>query len=59
MVSKGICHHKCENTIGTYTCSYSKGFPLADNERTCESRVKTKALTKIMHVFSVINQNYS
>lgn len=57
MVSKGGCHHKCENTIGSYTCSCNKGYSLADDKKTCKGRVKV--LTNELHVFSVINQNYS
>ena len=35
VISKGGCQHKCNNTIGSYSCSCNDGFVLAYDRRTC------------------------
>ena len=41
VISKGGCQHKCNNTIGSYSCSCNEGFALAYDRRTCLGMAKT------------------
>lgn len=33
-----LCAHKCENTLGSYKCSCTSGFKLANDGRNCDGK---------------------
>lgn len=38
VIPKGGCHHKCNNTIGSFICLCNEGFALMDDKKTCKGR---------------------
>ena len=39
IISNGGCQHRCNNTIGSYTCSCNDGYLLTDDNITCEGKM--------------------
>ena len=48
-----LCEHGCTNRVGSYTCSCSAGYTLANNGISCLGKFKYVYASRIVHMIDV------